>query len=96
MDKDNFFIADNEKREIFEKIIDRIKLQLKPKKIIIFGSIADGTFKKGSDIDIAVDTEIPISMLDCIGNFDVINIKKVDKKLKDEILKTGIVYYEEN
>ncbi len=90
------FIEDKKKEKIFFKIIEKIKLQLKPSKIIIFGSYAKGNFKEHSDIDIAVETNLPLSMLDCIGNFDIVNLNKINKQFKEEILKEGIVLYEES
>ncbi|WP_457625412.1 nucleotidyltransferase family protein [Persephonella sp.] len=44
-----------------QKYIERIVNELKnynPRKIILFGSRAKGTYKKGFDIDIAVDIDL--------------------------------------
>lgn len=40
--------------EIIEKIVQTIKKNLKIQKIILFGSRAKETYKKGSDIDISI------------------------------------------
>jgi predicted nucleotidyltransferase len=43
--------------DIIEKIVDTIKKNLKIQKIILFGSRAKETYKKGSDIDISIVSE---------------------------------------
>lgn len=43
--------------EIIEKIVQTIKKNLKIQKIILFGSRAKETYKKGSDIDISIVSE---------------------------------------
>jgi predicted nucleotidyltransferase len=90
------YFKDKRREKVFLKIIEKIKKELTPKKIIIFGSIVNRDFSEISDIDIAVETDKPISYLDCIANFDIVNLNKVDEKLKNEILKTGYVYYEKS
>ena len=45
--------------EILEYIIKVISTKLNPERIYLFGSRAEGNNKKGSDFDIAVDTEKP-------------------------------------
>ncbi|MGZ5208165.1 MAG: nucleotidyltransferase family protein [Sulfuricurvum sp.] len=43
--------------DIIEKIVQTIKKNLKIQKIILFGSRAKDTYKKGSDIDISIVSE---------------------------------------
>ncbi|MDO9206630.1 MAG: nucleotidyltransferase domain-containing protein [Sulfuricurvum sp.] len=43
--------------DIIEKIVQTIKKNLKIQKIILFGSRAKETYKKGSDIDISIVSE---------------------------------------
>jgi predicted nucleotidyltransferase len=43
--------------DIIEKIVQTIKKNLKIQKIILFGSRAKETYKKGSDIDISIVAE---------------------------------------
>jgi uncharacterized protein len=43
--------------DIIEKIVQTIKKNLKIQKIILFGSRAKDTYKKGSDIDISIISE---------------------------------------
>lgn len=88
-------------------IIDKIVKELKnynPNKIILFGSRANGTFKKTSDIDIAVDFSLnlrekrklceKIDMLSGLYSVDLIFLPKVDKNFREKILKEGKILYE--
>ncbi len=90
-----------------DTIIDKIVKELKnynPNKIILFGSRADGTFKKTSDIDIAVDFSLnfrekrklceKIDMLSGLYSVDLIFLPKVDKNFREKILKEGKILYE--
>lgn len=43
--------------EIIDKIVETIKKNLKIQKIILFGSRAKNSYKKGSDIDISIVSE---------------------------------------
>ena len=45
---------------LLDKIVDRIVSRFSPRKIIIFGSAAEGTAAAGSDVDILIimDTEL--------------------------------------
>jgi len=45
---------------LLDKIVERIVSRFSPEKVIIFGSVADGTAKADSDVDILVimDTEL--------------------------------------
>lgn len=43
--------------DIIEKIVQTIKKNMKIQKIILFGSRAKETYKKGSDIDISIISE---------------------------------------
>lgn len=43
--------------DVIEKIVQTIKRNLKIQKIILFGSRAKETYKKGSDIDISIVSE---------------------------------------
>lgn len=43
--------------DIIDKIVETIKKNLKIQKIILFGSRAKDTYKKGSDIDISIVSE---------------------------------------
>ena len=75
---------------------------MKPNIIIIFGSRARGDYKKTSDIDIAIDCEddigFPSEILEedipTLLKFNVVHLRKVNKELRKEIIKEGIVIYE--
>ena len=77
-------------------------------KVILFGSRSRGDYKYNSDIDLAIifsnndnDNYIKIftklEELNTLYKFDVIDFNKItNNKLKDEILKDGIIIYEKN
>lgn len=88
-----------------KEIISRNKLILKKRykvnEIGIFGSYARGEPKKGSDIDILVELEEPVSLLQLVSleNFlrdilkmklEVIPKKDIREELKDKILKETV------
>lgn len=52
--------------ERLEKYIEKIVQGLKPKKIILFGSLARGDFHEGSDVDIIVIADWQQGFLDRI------------------------------
>lgn len=82
----------NNNKELILQIPDTLnslKKKLKDKgtcKIILFGSTARGDFKKNSDFDIAINSNIPT---DVIGNYDIVNITKCNERLLDKIKKEG-------
>jgi len=77
--------------EKLNKAIEKIKKQLDPDKIILFGSRARGDAHKKSDIDIAVDTYKNIQQLDIDGNFDIVKLKDADTKIKEKIERGGVI-----
>lgn len=79
---------------LLEEIMDKLKKELNPQKIYLYGSRARGNFGEKSDIDIAVESGKSIENLDLVGAFDVVNFSKASKKLKEKILKEGISIYE--
>ncbi|MFA5880057.1 MAG: nucleotidyltransferase domain-containing protein [Candidatus Margulisiibacteriota bacterium] len=77
------------------------------KKAILFGSRAKGNFKKGSDIDIAIDgdniTFSTVSRLQAIFEdespmpykFDIVDYSHLNHdELKEHINRVGVVFYE--
>ena len=73
------------------------------KKVVIYGSRAKGTYKNGSDIDLAIwsdkdDTTEIVAELDELPTpymFDVTNYKTLThENLKKSIDRDGIVFYE--
>ena len=90
---------------LVERVVSTILNHLNPKKIIIYGSRARGDFRQTSDIDIAVECDgdnREIGVLNEILNedipsllkYEIINLKKVNKRLRDEVMREGIVIYE--
>jgi uncharacterized protein len=93
-------------KNLLEKITQIILRHKEAEKIIIFGSRAGGCFKDTSDIDITIlgknwtDTDINL-VKDNLDEdikiplkFDVLNFYEINKdKLKEDILKKGIVIY---
>lgn len=87
-----------------EKIIKVIELFFPHAKIYLFGSRAKKTYNERSDIDIAIDTGVPISitekgqinsMLDALNipqTIDLIDFQRAPQSLKENILKEGIVW----
>jgi predicted nucleotidyltransferase len=83
-------------------------LQQNPKieKIILFGSRAKGTFRIGSDVDIAIignnvslndvlDANIEIEKLNLPYQFDLVIYNRIQEEaLKDHIDRVGVVLYE--
>lgn len=93
-------------KELLDEIINLIVRHKKPEKIILFGSRANGDFKKTSDIDIAVvgknwtDRDIDTvkhnldELIKTPLKFDVLNFYEITKdRLKKNILQKGKVIY---
>ena len=56
--------GDKNKKEIINKITERLAQSLKPEKIILFGSYAEGRENPESDIDILAVTDESLSIQD--------------------------------
>ncbi len=102
---EGFFKGENGEQAICRNIVKIILDHLAPKKIILFGSRADGKGKEYSDFDIAVEgIEMNIreerllkEALDRklgIYTIDLINLDKVDKEFKTLVVSKGKVIYE--
>ena len=50
--------------EEIKKTVSEIAPQYNLKKVILFGSRANGTAKENSDVDLIVDFSVPISLMD--------------------------------
>lgn len=75
-------------------IKDELVKQVAPQKIILFGSKARGDFHSRSDTDIAVETDKQLGKLSISGAIDIVDLKKVDEKLRAKINKEGVTIYE--
>lgn len=78
--------------QTLDKTIERIKKEMNPRKIILFGSRARGDAYLKSDIDIAVETDKFVSF--STPNIDIVNLRKVNQSLAKKIEKEGIIIYE--
>ncbi len=97
----------NEVKEniIINQIIYIINSILVPSKIYLFGSRANGRYRKGSDFDIAIDSEKPsinviskiqekLEEVSGLYSVDIVYHKSVDKEFKDIVINSGEVIYE--
>ncbi len=80
--------------DTLEYLMEGIKKEADPQRIILFGSKARGDFHSRSDTDIAVDTEKQLDRSTLNGALDVVNLKAADESLKKKIEKEGVVIYE--
>jgi CRISPR-associated protein Cmr1 len=79
------------KPEILDKIVDSIKKEINPDKIILFGSRARGDGHKNSDIDIAVEKpKKPLSTLQINASYDIVDLGKINMNFKNKISMEGI------
>jgi predicted nucleotidyltransferase len=93
--------------EIFRKSLNLILEVLKKNlnsqaKVYLFGSSVKGDYKKFSDIDIAIENgdkeaitniRYKIENLNIPYKVEIIDLSKVSKEFKKEILKTGILIW---
>lgn len=94
------------KEDLINNIIDILKNHKSLDKAVIFGSRARGDFRYNSDIDIALfgnnltendfyKISNEIDEINTHFSFDVLHFDKISKlKLKNNILKDGVVIYE--
>lgn len=89
-------------------IIPIIKKHLPRTKIILYGSRARGDYKEGADVDIALDNNIKIDNDTLLNirdeleesqlpiSFDIVDFNAVSNRMKQEILKDGVLWNESN
>ena len=90
--------------EVLEAALSILKRELDPKRIILFGSRAEGRHTPGSDFDIAVDVPKPAdkayriheSINDAAGLYtiDIVYLPNAAPDFQKLILNTGKVLYE--
>ena len=95
--------SESKVHKYIELIVNELK-NYNPRKIILFGSRAKGTYKKGSDIDIAVDIDLDfrekrklkekIDTLSGLYTVDLIFLPEVGEDFKKRVLKEGVILYE--
>lgn len=87
-----------------EKITRLVKALLPNAKVYLYGSRARGDFSHGSDIDIALDTGVPMERI-TVGEvrdvldathiphrFDVLDLNNIPQELRNNILKDAILW----
>jgi predicted nucleotidyltransferase len=93
--------------KIFRKSLDLILEVLRKNlnsqtKVYLFGSSVKGDYKKFSDIDIAIENgdkeaitniRYQIENLNIPYKVEIIDLSKVSKEFKKEILKTGVLIW---
>jgi predicted nucleotidyltransferase len=91
--------------EVLQKAVALLREGLNPKRIILFGSRAEGRHVRTSDFDLAVDATKPSdgkayqileTINDAIGLYkaEIVYLPNVDPEFRDIVLTTGKVVYE--
>lgn len=91
--------------QVLQKAVALLKEEINPKRIILFGSRAEGRHVRASDFDLAVDATKPSggrayqimeTINDAIGLYkaDIVYLPNVDPEFRDLVLTTGKVVYE--
>ena len=95
---------DNLKQEYKDLILKAIAYHFPDAKVILFGSRARGTNKPGSDIDLALDNDVPIKLREMARTrvtlenlpisleMDIVDMHNIPDELKELILSEGIVW----
>ena len=94
-------------KQVLRAAVAAIRKRLRPRKIVLFGSRAEGRATRGSDFDLAVDRQRPPLRLERelleqidektgLYKVDLVYLASVDKPFKDLILSTGKVIYEKS
>ncbi len=92
-------------RLILRKSISILRQELKPRRIVLFGSRAKGTGRKGSDFDVALDCRSPefskssrirdkLDRESGLYHIDLVFLPSVPADFRQLILQTGKVVYE--
>ena len=91
-----------------DMIIKLINKELKPQKIILFGSRAKGNEYMGSDIDLCIEgakkknkrelrkLKEKVDEISGLYSVDIVIYEEIDENFRDIIIKTGKVIYEKN
>lgn len=93
--------------DLLKKLCDYIVINLKPKKIILFGSFARGDAVNRSDVDLAIEIENTISDGEWLNflhrisekkftlrKMDILRLDKTSPEMLQAIKKEGIILYE--
>ena len=99
-------MIDKKEKDLLKRASDFSHLLAKKyeiRKIYLFGSLAEGLFLRGSDIDLAVEGMDFEDYLKALAEYreirgthlDLLHLDSCKPKLKEAILKEGKVLYEE-
>ena len=88
--------------DLLEQIVDAVRQDAKPQRIILFGSRARGEWNDRSDIDIAVILEssstffsTPVEeRIRTLLKIDILDFRKLNDSFRREVLDNGVVIYE--
>lgn len=91
--------------QIYGDVLEILRKELKPSKIILFGSRSKEKVRASSDFDFAIECDPvyneakmniknQIEEISGLYNIDIIYLDEVDNHFKEIILKTGKVVYE--
>ena len=94
-------------KQLIEQIVSKILEEIKAEKIVVFGSQVRSDHRKSSDIDIAlfgVKNKKTFLLKDKLNeelntllDVDLVSFDDLEnEKLKDRILKEGVIIYERN
>lgn len=94
----------NREKEILESVVEILKRELNPPRIILFGSRAKGNNGEHADFDFAVEVKRPnvsvqrkiaeeIEEISGLYKIDVVYMLSVDDEFREIIEKTGRVVY---
>ncbi len=103
------YLSKEDISNLLDKLIDFIVAELKPGKIILFGSFARGDAVNRSDIDLAIEIENNLSESDwliflhrisekkfTLRKMDILRLDKTSPEMRKAIKKEGIILYESN
>ena len=90
--------------EIKEQVIEKLKEQLNPDFLILFGSFAKGTAREESDLDLAYFGHKQLSSYErfelagelallCAREVDLVDLKEVDTVFTMQIFEQGVPVY---
>jgi len=95
------------KREeiIIDKIVSLLRKDIKPNRILLFGSRTEKKHNPGSDFDIALDGKKisvrkmrelreKLEKVSGLHKVDIIFLESVDKEFKEIVLRRGKILYE--
>lgn len=88
--------------DLLRQIVDAVRQEAKPQRVILFGSRARGEWNDRSDIDIAVIPEVGTSFFSTpieerirtLLKIDILDFRNLNEDFRQEVLQNGVVIYE--